>query len=520
MDTRIYVMTHKQYSNPDGPEYDGLYHPLHVGHAISADLGYPGDDVGDNISSVNKSWCELTGIYWLWKNVTCDTIGICHYRRYFVADEDFLKKDYIEKALQTYDVIVSRSTCTEYSNLYEHYADQHIEKDMKLCREVLLSMHPEYENAFDLCMSCNLFTVGNMMICSKSLFDEYCSWLFGVLFEVEKKIDISGYDTFQARVMGYLSERLLRVWLLHNNYRVSEVEVRMIDPADKDNNLKEIDLKQKYVGLVLKDLISQYHVGNYAELVDSPPVYHDPESKIPVWVCWWQGESDMPELIRVCIDSLRRNIPGDLCRLHLVTMDNVGEYLSFPQWIIDRFESGAITMTGLSDILRMGLLYRYGGMWIDSTYYVASPIDRTLFEAEFYTQKFDEGKWKADVVQGRWAGNLIITKPGNVLCRFALNAFYMYWFKQEEAIDYYLIDYLIDAAYSNIDEVRNLIDSCKSSQPDCLELHKILDDPYDPAIYEKLTANTTFFKLYRKLSPAKETIIGKETFYGHISSVR
>ncbi len=512
-------MTHKQYSNPNDAEYGGLYHPLHVGHAISDDLGYPGDDTGDNISSRNRSWCELTGIYWLWKNITCDIIGICHYRRYFVHNEDFLKKDQIESLLKDNDVIVSRSTCTEYENLYKHYADQHVEKDLKICREVLVSKYPEYQNAFDLCMSCNLFTLGNMMICRKSVFDEYCSWLFDILFEAEKKIDISSYDTFQARVMGYLSERLLRVWLLHNTGKVAEVEVRMIDPADKDNNLKDIELKRRYVNLILKDLISQYHIGNYAELVDSPPVYRDPESKIPVWVCWWQGEHDMPELVHTCIESIRRNIPADLCRLHIITLDNVGEYLSFPQWIIDRFEAGSITMTALSDILRMGLLYRYGGMWIDATYYVASPLDTGLFESGFYTQRFEKGKWKADVVQGRWAGNLLFTKPGNVLCKFVLNAFYMYWFSQEKAIDYYLIDYLIDTAYSNIDEVREMIDSCEYSQPDCLELHKILDDPFDPELYKNLTEKTTFFKLYRQLSPAGETIIGKETFYGHISSV-
>ena len=85
MDTRIYVMTHKQTSLPSGAD-ELIYIPLQVGKSISIDLGYQGDDEGDNISDKNKSFCELTGQYWLWKNVTCDYIGIAHYRRFMFRD--------------------------------------------------------------------------------------------------------------------------------------------------------------------------------------------------------------------------------------------------------------------------------------------------------------------------------------------------------------------------------------------------------------------------------------------------
>ena len=163
MDTRIYCVTHKQFTPPD---MEG-YYPLQVGSALCGDLGYLSDNTGDNISEKNKSYCELTGIYWIWKNISCDIVGICHYRRYFVKDEDFLTKEYIEDTLKKYDIIVSHSGGTDKSSLWEHYAANHSEADMNICREVVGDMYPEYLAAFDLCLNCNLFTLGNMMITRK-----------------------------------------------------------------------------------------------------------------------------------------------------------------------------------------------------------------------------------------------------------------------------------------------------------------------------------------------------------------
>lgn len=94
MDTRIYVMTHKAIE----PISNDIYLPLHVGKKGKEDLGYPGDDTGDSISEKNNHYCELTGLYWIWKNVRCDIVGICHYRRFFVKDEHILEKDYIAPA--------------------------------------------------------------------------------------------------------------------------------------------------------------------------------------------------------------------------------------------------------------------------------------------------------------------------------------------------------------------------------------------------------------------------------------
>ncbi len=90
MDTRIYVMTHKKIENL--PEK--IYQPLHVGREGKEDLGYPGDHTGEQISSKNPYYCELTGMYWIWKNVSCDVIGVCHYRRFFMREGRLLKSSF------------------------------------------------------------------------------------------------------------------------------------------------------------------------------------------------------------------------------------------------------------------------------------------------------------------------------------------------------------------------------------------------------------------------------------------
>lgn len=229
MDTRIYVMTHREYKEPE----DDLYISLHVGHALAVEngkeFGYTGDDSGDNISSKNANYCELTGIYWLWKNVSCDYIGITHYRRYFVDNNYFVDREYIEKMLSQYDIIIPSCGVGTYHDMYGQYSGNHYEKDLLICRKVLEELEPDYLDAFDYYFSCNLLSMGNMMISSKKIFDEYSEWLFRILFEVEKRVDISGYDVRQARIFGYLSERLMRVWLMMQQYSIYEQKVELLD---------------------------------------------------------------------------------------------------------------------------------------------------------------------------------------------------------------------------------------------------------------------------------------------------
>lgn len=222
-DIRIYVASHKKFKAPE----DNMYIPLHVGSAGKASLGYICDDTGENISEKNANYCELTGIYWMWKNVKCDIIGLCHYRRYFTIDGKILERKDVDMLMSDYDVITGNGSMTDTENVRLHYAVRHNIFDLIACRNAIIKLCPEYTEAFEMMAGCNLMTIGNMIICSKDIFDRYCEWLFPILKEAE--MDISGrigsYDDYQRRVYGFLSERLMKVWLLKQDYKVREVQI-------------------------------------------------------------------------------------------------------------------------------------------------------------------------------------------------------------------------------------------------------------------------------------------------------
>lgn len=228
MNSKILVATHQRYDFPE----DALYMPVQVGKAIaSEDLGIAADNTGENLSGKNRTFCELTALYWAWKNdVFAENryCGLVHYRRYFSGSLSFagrhiLSRDDIAVIMHNCDVIVPKKRCYCIENIYDHYAHAHYRKDLESVRETLAEMSSEYLNAFDTVMRRRSLYLYNMFIMRTEHFYDYCSWLFPLLFEVEKRIDISGYDQYQRRVFGFIGERLFNVWLLHHEVKTFEV---------------------------------------------------------------------------------------------------------------------------------------------------------------------------------------------------------------------------------------------------------------------------------------------------------
>lgn len=236
MSVTVFTMTHKKFPTPA----DGIYVPLHVGRACSADLGYMGDDTGVSISDKNCYYGELTGVYWVWKNIrTSDYVGVCHYRRYFCTEEGrILTEAEYEEILSDYDIITSKKLKLNYS-YFDGYASDYNIMDLIAVGEVIRQHYPEYYDAFERLVHGKGTYFGNMMVCSKVLYDAYCEWLFGIFEKAEAKIDASGYDDYHKRVYGFISEFLLMVWTEVNGLRVYECKVGMTDEKRETAEIKE-----------------------------------------------------------------------------------------------------------------------------------------------------------------------------------------------------------------------------------------------------------------------------------------
>ncbi len=248
MDIQIYTMTHKKFTPPP----DSLYIPLHVGHKNTKDLGYTGDDTGDNISQMNCYYSELTGVYWLWKNVKCDIIGVCHYRRYLLDSNGYpFTADKIQRLLSEYDLITTK--VLELNNSYYYgYAKNHHQKDLDATEDVVRELYPDYYEDYRRIIHDRHTLFGNMLICRKMLFDDYCNWLFHILFEVQNRIHVEDYDAYHKRVFGFISEILLYIYAVHNGLSMKHCMVGMsgekAEVIEVKNAIAEFFRKEDYMG--------------------------------------------------------------------------------------------------------------------------------------------------------------------------------------------------------------------------------------------------------------------------------
>lgn len=215
--------------------HSAIYHPLFVGGKCGQNsVRFLMDNTGKHISEKNPSFCELTGLYWAWKNqFFCNSkyIGLVHYRRYFRGNGEKLKGKIIlsEKEildlLKEYDCIVPKKRNYFIESIYSHYQHAHHVKDLNCTREIISELHPEYITSFDAIMQGRKIHIYNMFVMSSEKASEYCKWLFPILFELEKRIDITQYDSYQKRVFGFIAERLFNVWLVHHQLKFCEIPV-------------------------------------------------------------------------------------------------------------------------------------------------------------------------------------------------------------------------------------------------------------------------------------------------------
>ena len=235
---------------------DSFYKPIFVGaelgdECVVKSLTYR-DDIGENISLDNPKYCELTAIFWAWRNLKSDAVGLSHYRRYFLFNvKNYFNLDRVpfnsnEKALLSainnfpdemrkfvrdggWIVAPEKSLVKSVS---EDYVDDAacVPEDWEVMRRVINELYPDYQGSLEKYISGNKIRHFNMFVTNWSNFDRYCDWLFEILKKIDDELDYSGRNKTQMRVLGFIAERLLGLYLDQNKSRTVEVMVGYYNP--------------------------------------------------------------------------------------------------------------------------------------------------------------------------------------------------------------------------------------------------------------------------------------------------
>lgn len=255
--------------------------------------------------------------------------------------------------------------------------------------------------------------------------------------------------------------------------------------------LNKHNLIEKYLMDHYGYVVSEYQKREYSNFDDFIP--HK------IWTFWYQGEKQAPDIVKACIKSLRESIQSTDIELIVLDKNNFQKYVELPSYILDKKDNGSISLTEFSDILRSSLLAEYGGMWIDSTVYSVRPIDIDIFQQSFFTLHFFSGTiWSPAVAHHRWNTYFMGIRRNDRFFCFVRDFLYAYWKNESYLIDYLLLDYVMDLASKNFNDIKQMIDKVPITNIECLKLNDKLDIKYKKSEIIKLMDDTSFFKLTYK----------------------
>lgn len=228
-----------------------------------------------------------------------------------------------------------------------------------------------------------------------------------------------------------------------------------------------------------------------------------------VWVCWFQGLDNAPDLVKRCYESLKQNLTDR--EIILITIDNMCDYVKFPEFILEKWRAGKITHTHMTDLLRLELLIKYGGMWIDATVLCTSRrenIPDYFFNSDlFFYQTLKPGRDGQAQPVSSW---LISAKTNNKILEMTRFLCYEYWKKNNEMVDYFLFhDFVMISLEHNEEDWKKVIPR-DNAAPHMLLLR--LFDKYDEDTWNAIQEQTPFHKLTYKFDINQSS--NDKSYYG------
>lgn len=229
------------------------------------------------------------------------------------------------------------------------------------------------------------------------------------------------------------------------------------------------------------------------------------KSDCPIWICWFQGEEQMPLLVKKCLKSVQKY--SGKHEVHIITMDNFEDYMTVPNYILDKVKRKEITLTHFSDIVRNNLLANYGGIWLDATIYITAELKG--WNLPFFTIKQDRPADYIFVSEYKWTGFCMGGVRDNILNMFVKDMFNEYHKNECGLIDFFLIDYIIALGYHTIPSIKALIDAVPYSNPNLYYIQNNLDKTVKIDEFKNICKDTHIFKLSYKINQPEN----KESLY-------
>lgn len=289
MKTEIYIAGHKDFESPKGSSFI----PIHVGRrGMPPTFCKIGDDTGDNISEKNDTFCELTALYWIWKNTQDqDYVGLFHYRRHLnlslthleenihgVIEYKFIDEEYIDDtqltdigiqvAVKNFDLILPTQWNVNNAGsltMLDHYrrGDAHFINDYKTAIEIIKNKYPEFTPFIAKVNKSKSGYFTNIFIAKRHIFDNYCAWLFDILFDLEKRLELSNYSVQERRVFGYISEWLFNIYIQKYMFDNPSIKVKHLQRTFVHNTNTytvppEADAKDIIICMACNDRFTPY----------------------------------------------------------------------------------------------------------------------------------------------------------------------------------------------------------------------------------------------------------------------
>lgn len=217
---------------------------------------------------------------------------------------------------------------------------------------------------------------------------------------------------------------------------------------------------------------------------------HNSMLHAPIWVMWYQGMENALDIVRCCMNSIKENRGGH--KVIVLSEENLRDYIELPEFIWKKFHAGQISKTHLSDMIRLNILYLYGGAWIDATVLCTEKIPEGYFGKEIFSINF--GIETKDPSHGKWTTFCLFARKNNQFILDILEMHYKYWYKKDSAVDYVMFDYFMKWLCEKNEDYNRMVSKIEPTNRGVFLLAQRMNQPCKEGLIP-LEKGTIFYKL-------------------------